>query len=72
MIQKGRPRQRAYELVQASAMKAFHGEGTFRDNLVADDAVRAVLSAEEIDRCFDLQHALAHAETIVRRAVASE
>jgi adenylosuccinate lyase len=72
MIQKGRPRQRAYELVQASAMKAFHGEGTFRDNLVADEAVRALLSVEEIDRCFDLAHALVHAETIVQRAVAAE
>src|SRR6187549_2898403 len=33
LVQKGRPRQAAYELVQRCAMKTIKGEGRFRDNL---------------------------------------
>jgi adenylosuccinate lyase len=72
MIQKGRPRQKAYELVQQSAMKAFHGEGAFLDNLLADPAVIEVLSEAEVRRCFDLDHALAHASFIVQRSLAAK
>jgi adenylosuccinate lyase len=69
MVKKGRPRQRAYELVQRSAMRAFTGDGRFRDNLKADPDVSALLSAAELDRCFDLEHALRHAGAIVDRAL---
>ncbi len=70
MVEKGLARQEAYVLVQRSAMKAFHGEGAFLENLKGDAAVRAVLSAEAIDACFDLDHALAHVGAIVERALA--
>ncbi len=71
MVKKGRPRQKAYELVQRNAMRAFHGDGRFQENLQADDEVRALLSAEEIAACFDLEHALAHVDAIVDRALAA-
>ncbi len=72
MVRKGRPRQKAYELVQKSAMRAFSGEGAFKDNLKADPDVLAVLTAPEIEACFDLAHALAHVDTIIDRALQSD
>jgi adenylosuccinate lyase len=72
MVKKGTMRQAAYAIVQRSAMRAFGGDGTFRDNLAADPDVGALLSSQELDACFSLDHALAHARTIVERALASE
>ena len=59
-------------LVQRNAMKTFHGEGRFLDNLLADADVRALLSEEELRAAFDLDHALAHCKAIVERAITSE
>ncbi|WP_437975253.1 adenylosuccinate lyase [Sorangium sp. So ce295] len=69
LVQKGRPRQAAYELVQRCAMRAIAGEGRFRDNLAADADVAALLAPDEIARCFDLDHALSHVDTIIDRAL---
>jgi adenylosuccinate lyase len=71
LVGKGLARQRAYELVQQSAMRAFHGEGAFRAFLKADADVAGRLTEAEIDECFDLQHALRYAERLVERAIAS-
>jgi adenylosuccinate lyase len=69
LVGKGLPRQKAYEMVQRNAMKAFSGEGQFEQLLLSDADIGAYLSASEISRCFDLKHALRFAETIVRRAI---
>jgi adenylosuccinate lyase len=69
LVGRGFPRQRAYEIVQRSAMRAIAGEGRFRDLLGADEEVAAQLSSEELDRCFDLHHALAHTGAIIDRAL---
>ena len=50
-------------------MKAWHGEGRFRDNLASDPDVVKVLGLEAIAECFDLDHALAHVPAIVERAL---
>lgn len=71
LVDKGRPRQGAYELVQRSAMRALSGDGTFRDNLAADPDVAALLAPAELARCFELDHALRHAGAIVDRALAA-
>jgi adenylosuccinate lyase len=70
LVEKGRPRQDAYVLVQRAAMKTLAGDGTFQENLAADPEVGALLSPAELARCFDLSHALRHAGTIVDRALA--
>jgi len=69
LVEKGRPRQAAYALVQRNAMQAFAGRGRFRDNLKSDGDVTALLTKREIDRCFDLGHALRHVDTIIDRAL---
>jgi len=62
-------RQSAYEMVQRSAMRAFAGDGSFRELLGADTEISGRLSPGELDACFDLEHALRYAEVIVERAV---
>jgi adenylosuccinate lyase len=69
LVRKGLGRQDAYVLVQRNAMKAFHGEGRFRDNLLADQDIRAHLDEATIDQQFDLDHALAHVDVIIDRAL---
>jgi adenylosuccinate lyase len=69
LVGKGLARQRAYEIVQRSAMRAFQGEGAFRSFLKADADVTSRLTPAEVDECFDLSHALRYAEQIVERAI---
>lgn len=69
LIGQGLGRQEAYVLVQRNAMKAFEGEGEFRALLQEDADIRAKLSDDEIDRQFDLNHALAHVDTIIDRVL---
>jgi adenylosuccinate lyase len=51
-------------------MQAIAGEGRFRDRLGADTDIAALLSPAELDRCFDLEHALHHVGAIIDRATA--
>lgn len=69
LVGQGLGRQEAYVLVQRNAMKAFEGEGAFRDNLQEDEEIRKYLSSDDIDRQFDLNHALAHVDTIIDRVL---
>jgi adenylosuccinate lyase len=69
LVDKGLGRQDAYVLVQRNAMKAFEGQGEFRKLLHADAEIGKHLSAEDIDKEFDLEHALAHVDTIIDRAL---
>jgi adenylosuccinate lyase len=71
LVGKELPRQRAYELVQRNAMRAFHGEGEFRKLLGADADIAQRLTPEDLDRCFDLEHALRWADEMIARAIAS-
>jgi adenylosuccinate lyase len=69
LIGQGLGRQDAYVLVQRNAMKAFEGEGEFRALLQEDADIRKHLSADEVDREFDLNHALSHVDTIIDRVL---
>ncbi len=69
LVGEGLPRQAAYEIVQRSAMDALAGARRFRDALAADPDVSARLTPAALARCFDLDHALAHADAIIDRAL---
>ncbi len=69
LVEAGLPRQDAYVLVQRNAMQAWRGEGRFRDKLGADADVAAKLTPEQLDKLFDLDHALAHVPAIIERAL---
>ena len=70
LVQKGLGRQDAYVLVQRNAMAAFEGRGTFLENLMRDEDIRKQLDTERIHQELDLDHALAHCDYIIDRALA--
>ncbi len=69
LVRSGLPRQRAYEIVQRSALAAHEGKGRFRDLLGADADVTSRLPAGALDAAFDLDHHLRHVDVILRRAL---
>src|SRR4051812_21567741 len=69
LVESGMARQEAYVLVQRNAMRAWRGDGAFRDNLAGDEDVASRLSSDRLDRLFDIDHALQHVPGIVERAL---
>jgi len=69
LVGKGLARQDAYVLVQRNAMKAHAGNGHFRDLLATDPDIQERLGLQELERCFDLDHVLAHVSAIIDRAI---
>jgi len=69
LVEAGLARQKAYVLVQRNAMRAWKGDGKFKQNLQRDPKVREHLSLAKIAACFDLDHALAHVPAIIDRAL---
>jgi adenylosuccinate lyase len=82
LVNKGLPRQRAYEFVQRCALAAWEDlrrgvgagksgtDSRFRELLGADPDVSRHLTGGELDSCFDLGHHLRHAPLILERALA--
>ncbi|MGN6110119.1 MAG: lyase family protein, partial [Kofleriaceae bacterium] len=81
LVKTGLPRQRAYEMVQRSALAAIQEAaavghvgampGRFRELLGADAEIAQRLDAAALDACFDLEHHLRHAPMILERALAA-
>ncbi len=69
LVHAGLPRQEAYVMVQRNAMKAFEGQGLFLDLLLNDEEITKHIEPKQIEAQFELGHALAHAETIIDRAL---
>ncbi len=67
LVGKGVGRQEGYVFVQRNAMKVWEEGVDFRTALKRDADVRKVLSDDEIDACFALEHHLKHVDTIFRR-----
>ncbi len=67
LARRGVSREQAYEWVQRNAMRSFHDKLDFKGLLLADADVLGVLSAEEIERAFDLGEQLRHVDTIFER-----
>jgi adenylosuccinate lyase len=69
LVDAGMARQDAYVLVQRNAMRAWRGEGRFRDLLAQDADVMGKLGEAKLAVLFDLEHALAHVPAILERAL---
>jgi adenylosuccinate lyase len=67
LAETGVSREDAYRHVQTAAMQAIDGRGEFRQNLLQDQEVMRHLKPADIDRCFDLDHALRHVDDLFRR-----
>ncbi|MDD4170090.1 MAG: adenylosuccinate lyase [Desulfotomaculaceae bacterium] len=65
--EKGLSRERAYELVQRNAMQTWRTGENFRDLLLKDSEVTALLSEKELDELFNFNYHLKHVDEIYRR-----
>ena len=70
LAKRGVSREQAYEWVQRNAMRAFDERKDFKDLLLADPDVTAVISPSEIDKAFDLNEQLRHVDEIFARVFA--
>ena len=67
LIDKGLSRQKAYELVQRNAMKAWKGNRSFLTLLKRDAEVMEVIKTKELEAIFDYQYYLGHVNEIFNR-----
>jgi len=72
LIDKGLPRQKAYELVQRNAMKAWRERGDFLQLLKTDTEVTSRLPVAELERLFDYQYYLRYVDHIFHRLESPE
>ncbi len=71
LTQAGVSREDAYRLVQRNAMKVWEEGKDFKQELLADPEVTAVLTPEQIEEKFDLGYHTKHVDTIFRRVFES-
>jgi adenylosuccinate lyase len=67
LVESGLSRERAYELVQRNALRAWDEELPLAGLLADDEDVTGALSADELARAFDLDDALKHADVAFGR-----
>ena len=67
LVDRGCSREEAYELVQRNSMECWRTGTPFRDLLVVDVEVTALISPAEIDAIFDYNHYLRHVDSIYAR-----
>lgn len=67
LIEKGFAREKAYDLVQPIAMKAYNEGLDYQDLLSKNDNVMQVLSKEELDSCFTLDYYFKNVEYIYEK-----
>ncbi len=68
LVEKGLSRDKAYDIVQRNAMRAWDTEGLmFKDALLQDEEVMQYLTKEEIDKIFDVNAFLKNVPYIYER-----
>ena len=65
LVEKGKTREEAYSLVQRNALEAFNNNGSFKENLINDNAVS--LTEKEIDECLDYGSYLKNIDKMYQR-----
>ncbi|NJK33505.1 MAG: adenylosuccinate lyase [Oscillatoriales cyanobacterium SM2_2_1] len=68
LVDKGLSREESYAIVQGAAMAAWNrADGNFRAQISQDPQARSLLTAAELDQCFDPQRHLKNLDTIYQR-----
>ncbi|MBY0122246.1 adenylosuccinate lyase [Bacillus sp. S/N-304-OC-R1] len=67
LIDKGMPREEAYDTVQPRAMEAWEKQVPFRSLIEQDETIIAKLTSAEIEECFDYHYHIKHVDTIFER-----
>lgn len=68
LIDKGLSREEAYDLVQPKSMESWETKVPLRQLTGEDEQIKAVLTPEELDECFNEAHHLRRVDTIFKRA----
>lgn len=67
LIEKGLPRETAYDTVQPLAMQAWETEQSFKNLVLSDDTIMGTLSTEEIENAFNPAYHLKFVDEIFER-----
>jgi len=67
LVDKGMSRETSYAWVQRNAMKAWDTRSSFKDLVLQDEEIMAVLSQEEVDTLFDYGYHTQHIDYIFKR-----
>lgn len=67
LIDKGMPREQAYDTVQPLAMKSWEEQMLFKPIVEADETITEALTQEEINEAFDLEHHTRNVDVIFKR-----
>ncbi len=68
LVEKGLSREKAYKLVQDCAMAAWNKtDGNFKNNLLKNGEIVGLISAEEIDQCFQAESYLKNIDQVFKR-----
>ncbi|MFN1836009.1 adenylosuccinate lyase [Balneola sp. MJW-20] len=67
LIDKGMPREEAYDTVQPLAMKSWEEQTLFKPLVESDKVIRENLTQDEIDDAFDLEHHMRNVDRIFKR-----
>ena len=71
LIEKGMPRELAYEIIQRHAMNTHREGGEFLDRVRKDPAITALVSQDKILSCFDPKSFLEQIDVIYKRVFSS-
>ena len=69
LAEAGMLREDAYRLVQAHAMRAWKEDLVFRDEVVKDEAITALLSPEKLEKTFDYTRQFGNVDAIFKRVL---
>ncbi len=69
LIDKGLDRNKAYSLVQRNAIRTYEEKLDFRTEVKNDQDIASVLSDEEIESCFKVDHFLKNLDTIYAKVL---
>ena len=67
LIQKGMTRDEGYKVCQRNAAKCWDDGISSRAALEQDEDVQRLLTKEELDECFDLEHHLRNVDRVFER-----
>ncbi len=68
LTEHGMSREEAYRIVQQRSMECLESGRELKSVIAEDETVRALLSLQEIEACFDARRALQHVDFLFKRA----
>jgi len=72
LVDKGLSREKAYEIVQRSAMKSWEEKVAFKELLLRDSETMSHLTADDVDDAFKIENFLTHQNYIFERVFGAD